>query len=138
MDGNLEDLIQGIFTQVVEYYKGCISNEVLHDAESNDWLSSNPYYENQKISTCIQFWAYTMQGIRADIFNVLNESLARKALHEITKRSLDILAVRYCQVCKNCLYCTFVGENIWPKRPLSFNFETICDSSNYFNLVNFD
>ena len=25
-----------------------------------------------------------------------------------------------------------------PKRPLSFNFETICDSSNYFNLVNFD
>ena len=98
MDGDLEDLIQGIFTQVVEYYKGCISNEVLHDAESNDWLSSNPYYENQKISTCIQFWAYTMQGIRADIFNVLNESLARKALHEITKRSLDILAVRYCQV----------------------------------------
>ena len=112
MDGDLEDLIQGIFTQVVEYYKGCISNEVLHDAESNDWLSSNPYYENQKISTCIQFWAYTMQGIRADIFNVLNEPLARKALHEITKRSLDILAVRYCQVCKNCLYCTFVGENI--------------------------
>ena len=98
MDGDLEDLIQGIFTQVVEYYKGCISNEVLHDAESNDWLSSNPYYENQKISTCIQFWAYTMQGIRADIFNVLNETLARKALHEITKRSLDILAVRYCQV----------------------------------------
>ena len=76
MDGDLEDLIQGIFTQVVEYYKGCISNEVLHDAESNDWLSSNPYYENQKISTCIQFWAYTMQGIRADIFNVLNETLS--------------------------------------------------------------
>ena len=80
MDGDLEDLIQGILTQVIEYYKGCIANEVLHDAGSNDWLSSSPYYENQKISTSVQFWAYTMQGVRADIFNILNEKLTRRSL----------------------------------------------------------
>ena len=98
MDDDLEELIQSIFAQVVSYYKAIISNEVLHDAESNDWKSQAPYYESQKISTSIQFWAYTMQGLRADMFNILPEKIASKALHELVKNSLDILTVRYCQI----------------------------------------
>ena len=83
-----------------------ISCEVLHDAESNDWESSLPFYESQRVSTSIQFWAYTMQGLRADLFNILPESLAHKALHEILKRSLDILTVRYSQVSVFRTLCT--------------------------------
>ena len=86
--------------QVTEYYRNMISSDVLHDSESGDWESSTPFYENQRISISIQFWAYTMQGLRGDFLNILPQSLAHKALYEILKRSLDILAFRYCQVSK--------------------------------------
>ena len=75
-----------------------ITNEVLHDSASNDWSSSVIYYEGQKISTSVQFWAYTIQGIRADMFNILPEKIAVKALHEVLKISMDTLTVRYCQL----------------------------------------
>lgn len=98
MDADLDDLIAALFTQIIEYYKSTISNEVLHDADSNDWRSSVAFYEGQKISTTVQFWGYFIQGLRADMFNILPEKLAKKALHQILKISLDILAVRYCQI----------------------------------------
>ena len=50
MDGDLEELIQSIYTQVVEYYKSTITNEVLHDSASNDWSSSVVYYEGKRRS----------------------------------------------------------------------------------------
>lgn len=98
LDSELEDISQSLFTQVLEYYRSILATEVLHDAESNDWSSNIAFYENQRISSSIQFWAYTMQGLRADMFNILPEKLAKKALHELLKRSLDILAIRYCQI----------------------------------------
>ena len=61
-EADLDEMLQSMYTQVVEYYKSTITNEVLHDSESNDWGSSVPYYESQKISTSVQFWAYTLQG----------------------------------------------------------------------------
>ena len=51
-----------------------ISSDVLHDSESGDWESSTPFYENQRISISIQFWAYTMQGLRGDFLNILPQS----------------------------------------------------------------
>ena len=82
----------------MEYYRSMISAEVLHDAESNDWQSNLHFYENQRISISIQFWAYTMQGLRSDFFNILPESMAHRCLHEVLKKSMDILTVRYSQV----------------------------------------
>ena len=79
-------------------HNSTITNEVLHDSASNDWSSSVIYYEGQKISTSVQFWAYTIQGIRADMFNILPEKIAVKALHEVLKISMDTLTVRYCQL----------------------------------------
>ena len=37
-------------------------------------------------------------GVRADMFNILPEKIAMKALHEILKISLDTLTIRYCQI----------------------------------------
>ena len=82
----------------MEYYRCMISSDVLHDAESNDWQSPTPFYESQRISSSIQFWAYTIQGLRADFFSILPESLGKKALHEVLKKSLDVLTMRYSQV----------------------------------------
>ena len=40
----------------------------------------------------------SISGLRADMFNILPEKIAMKALHEILKISLDTLTIRYCQV----------------------------------------
>ena len=37
---------------------------VVHDGESQDWRSSKPYFEGERISAAVQFWGYHMQGLR--------------------------------------------------------------------------
>jgi hypothetical protein len=84
--------------QIIEYYNVVLTTIVVHDAESNDWQSSVPFFDNKKISTSVQYWAYTLQGLRADLSNILPDKLAKMALTIILKRSLDSLTIRYCQV----------------------------------------
>jgi hypothetical protein len=90
--------VQGMMIQIIEYYNVVLTTIVVHDAESNDWQSSVPFFDNKKISTSVQYWAYTLQGLRADLSNILPDKLAKMALTIILKRSLDSLTIRYCQV----------------------------------------
>ncbi len=91
-------LMDPVLFQVIEYFNDTIGSTTLHDGESNDWLNQQPFAEGQRISTSIQFWAFMIQGLRADFFNILPETLAKKAISNILKRSLDVLTARYSQI----------------------------------------
>ena len=46
----------------------------------------------------VQFWAFHMSGLRADLYNSLPPGVAQPMFARLLNDSLGVLAVRYCQV----------------------------------------
>ncbi len=53
-----------LLPQLLEYYTLLATTVVIHDGESQDWRSSKPYFEGERISAAVQFWGFHMQGLR--------------------------------------------------------------------------
>ena len=64
-----------------------------------DWSDPKPYNEGRRISAAVQFWAFHMAGLRADLYNTLPPGVAQPMFARLLSDSLGVLAVRYCQVC---------------------------------------
>jgi hypothetical protein len=58
---DLIELVEAAFAQIVEYQVSLIATTILHDAESQRWKDTRPFYEDEKISHCIQMWWYYLQ-----------------------------------------------------------------------------
>ncbi len=68
---NLLDIVESTAYQIVEYQVSLIATTVLHDAESQNWSDTKPFYEGERISHCIQMWWYYLQGLRHDMWSTL-------------------------------------------------------------------
>ena len=59
----LVELIEAGLSQLVEYQTSLIATTILHDVESQRWTDMTPFYEDERISHCIQMWWYYLQGL---------------------------------------------------------------------------
>lgn len=86
-----------LLLQALEQYKHLLASTVLHDLDSQDWVSVKPYYNSEtgRLSPCIQFWSFQLQGWRSDFFNILPPLMGQNMLALILEDSLGLLVVRY-------------------------------------------
>ena len=72
---------------------------LLFNCHRQDWSDAKPYNEGRRISAAVQFWAFHMAGLRADLYTTLPPGVAQPMFARLLSDSLGVLAVRYCQVC---------------------------------------
>ena len=70
-------MVEAVLSQMVEYQSSLMATTILHDAESQRWSDMRPFYEDERISHCIQMWWYYLQGLRHDLWSSLPPKAAR-------------------------------------------------------------
>ena len=70
-------MVEAALSQIVEYQSSLMATTILHDAESQRWSDMRPFYEDERISHCIQMWWYYLQGLRHDLWSSLPPKAGR-------------------------------------------------------------
>ena len=60
----LVEVVEATLSQLVEYQTSLMATTILHDPESQRWSDTRPFYEDERISHCIQMWWYYLQVLR--------------------------------------------------------------------------
>ena len=71
------EMVEAVLSQLVEYQSSLMATTILHDAESQRWSDMRPFYEDERISHCIQMWWYYLQGLRHDLWSSLPPKAGR-------------------------------------------------------------
>ena len=85
-------------SQLVEYQSTLMATTILHDAESQRWNDTRPFYEDERISHCVQMWWYYLQGLKTDIWNSLPAKSGQTVFAAIFDKTLSILVSRYINI----------------------------------------
>lgn len=94
----LIELVEAVLSQLVEYQATLMATTILHDPESQKWSDTRAFYEDEKISHCIQMWWYYLQGLRHDIWNSLPPKAGRSVMAAVFDKTLSIIVTRYMMV----------------------------------------
>ena len=84
------DLMESSLSQLVEYQVNLIATTILHDAESQRWSDESSFYEDERISHCVQMWWYYLQGLRMDLWTSLPPKPAQSVLAHIFEKVTKI------------------------------------------------
>ncbi len=95
-----DDLLVALSNQIESLHHLTLNTLVLHDGPSQDWTETRAASEGgrRRISAAVQFWAFHVRGLRADLYNWLPPGVAQPMLGRLFNDSLAVLTVRYCQV----------------------------------------
>lgn len=58
---NFCELVEVISEQLLQFQANLLTTYILHDEQSQNWSSHQPYYEGERGSPTIQMWAYFLK-----------------------------------------------------------------------------
>ena len=94
----LIEVVEAALSQLVEYQSTLMATTILHDAESQRWNDTRPFYEDEKVSHSVQMWWYYLQGLKIDIWNSLPAKAGQSVFAAIFDKTLSILVSRYINI----------------------------------------
>ena len=94
----LSELVESTAEQIVNYQMSLAATTVLHDASSQNWTESKPFYEGERISHSVQMWWYYLQGLQFDLWNSVPPKIAANMFGKIFDSTYSILVGRYTKV----------------------------------------
>ena len=83
------EMVEAVLSQLVEYQSSLMATTILHDAESQRWSDMRPFYEDERISHCIQMWWYYLQGLRHDLWSSLPPKAGRSIFAAVFDKVLQ-------------------------------------------------
>ena len=87
------EMVEAVLSQLVEYQSSLMATTILHDAESQRWSDMRPFYEDERISHCIQMWWYYLQGLRHDLWSSLPPKAGRSIFAAVFDKVFNNLFV---------------------------------------------
>ncbi|CAL8098796.1 unnamed protein product [Orchesella dallaii] len=95
---NFCELVEVISEQLLQFQANLLTTYILHDEQSQNWSSYQPYYEGERGSPTIQMWTYFLKAFQRDMWRIMPPQLAQRILAIIINDSLAILANRYSKI----------------------------------------
>lgn len=71
---------------------------IVQDADALHWEDTEPFFESERGSYCIQMWWLYMYGTKDDLWNSVPPKMAQRIFGGMLNETLSVLTVRYAQI----------------------------------------